>query len=49
MAGLREKRGDRENVPAGVGGRKMTLGTQTNRNETRAQHRNEAEIDSEKQ
>lgn len=49
MTGLWEKHGDRENVPAGVGGRKMTLGTQTNRNETRAQCRNEAGTDSEKQ
>jgi len=41
MAGLWEKRGDRGNVPVGVGGRKITLGTQTNRNQTRAENRNQ--------
>lgn len=46
-AGLWEKRGDGDNVPAGVGGRKMTLGTQTNRSHSRAEHRNQEEIDSE--
>lgn len=37
---LWEKRGDGENVPAGVEGRKMTLVTQTNRNHSRTEQRN---------
>lgn len=34
------------NVPVGVGGRKMTLGTQTNRDHSELKHRNQDGIDS---